>query len=209
MRRLVLIFLIAVPAFAQQPFDKLASDTMTIWRLPGMAVAIVQNDHVVYAKGFGVKGFGKSDPVTADTLFEIGSTTKAFTTTAMAMLVDDKKIDWDDPVRKHLDYFHLGDPCADSLVVLRDIVSHRTGLSRHDELWDNSPWSRDDILHRVANVKLAKPIRTTYQYNNIMFMAAGDVVASASKMTWDDFVRARIFQPLGMTRTRTSFMDWA
>src|SRR5207247_1118141 len=138
MRRLVLIFLIAVPALAQQPFDKLASDTMTTWRLPGMSVAIVQNDRVVYAKGFGVKEFGKSDPVTADTLFEIGSTTKPLTTTAMA-----------------------------------------------------------------------KPIRTTYQYNNIMFMAAGDVVASASKMTWDDFVRARIFQPLGMAQTRSLFADWA
>src|SRR5437667_170107 len=101
------------------------------------------------------------------------------------------------------------DSCADSLVTLRDIVSHRTGLSRHDELWDNSPWSRDEILHRIASVKLTKPLRTTYQYNNIMFMAAGDVVASASKMPWDDFVRTRVFEPLGMTRTRTAFADWA
>ena len=208
MRRFLLLALIAFPALAQQPFDKLSSDTMATWRLPGMAVAIVQNDRVIYLKGFGVKEFGKQDPVTADTLFEIGSTTKAFTTTAMAMLVDEKKIDWDDPVRQHLDYFHLADPCADSLVMLRDIVSHRTGLSRHDELWDNSPWSRDDILHRIASVKLTKPIRTAYQYNNIMFMAAGDVVASASKMTWDDFVRARIFQPLGMTHTRSLYADW-
>ena len=209
MRRIVLILFIAVPAFAQQPFDKLANDTITNWRLPGMAVAIVQNDRVVYLKGFGVKEFGKSDPITPDTLFEIGSTTKAFTSTAMAMLVDEKKIDWDDPVRKHLDYFHLEDPCADSIVTLRDIVSHRTGLSRHDELWDNSPWSREEILHRIASVKLSKPIRSTYQYNNIMFMAAGDVVAAAAKMPWDDFVRARIFQPLGMTHTRSLYSDWA
>src|SRR2546430_9587765 len=107
MHRIVFILLIAVPTFAQQPYDKLASDTMATWRLPGMAVAIVQNDRVIYAKAFGVKEFGKSDPVNVDTLFEIGSTTKAFTSTAMAMLVDEKKIDWDDPVRKHLDYFHL------------------------------------------------------------------------------------------------------
>src|SRR6202022_3795027 len=209
MRRFLVLLFVAFPVLGQQPFDKLASDTVTTWRLPGMAVAIVQNDRVIYLKGFGVKEFGKSDPVTADTLFQIGSTTKAFTTTAMAMLVDEKKLEWDDPVRMHLDYFRLADPCADSTVMLRDIVSHRTGLSRHDELWDNSPWSRDEILHRIASVKLTKPIRTTYQYNNIMFMAAGDVVASASKMPWDDFVRARIFQPLGMTRTRTAFADWA
>jgi CubicO group peptidase (beta-lactamase class C family) len=209
MRRVLFLFLIAVPSFAQQPYDKLAADTLTVWRFPGLAVAIVQNDRVIYAKGFGVKEVGKSDPVTADTLFQIGSTTKAFTTTAMALLVDEKKLDWDDPVRMHLDYFRLADPCADSTVMLRDIVSHRTGLSRHDELWDNSPWSRDEILHRIKSLKLTRPIRTAYQYNNIMFMAAGDVVASASKMPWDDFVRTRIFQPLGMTHTRTAFADWA
>ena len=209
MRRLLFVFLIAVPALAQQPFDKLAADAMVTWKFPGLAVAVVQNDRVVYAKGFGVKEFGKPDPVSPDTLFQIGSTTKAFTTTAMAMLVDEKKLEWDDPVRQHLDYFHLNDPCADSLVTLRDIVSHRTGLSRHDELWDNSPWTRYEILHRIASIKLTKPIRSAYQYNNIMFMAAGDVVASAAKMSWDDFVRTRIFQPLGMTHTRTAFADWA
>src|SRR4029077_14859011 len=100
-----------------------------------------QNDRVVYAKGFGVREIGKPDPVTADTLFEIASTTKAFTTAALAMLVDQKKLDWDDPVRKYVEYFHLADPCADSLVTVRDIVSHRTGLSRHDELWDYTDWS--------------------------------------------------------------------
>jgi CubicO group peptidase (beta-lactamase class C family) len=209
MRRFLFLIFIAAPAFSQQPFDKLASDTMTKWRFPGMAVAIVQNDRVIYAKGFGIKEIGKSDPVTADTLFQIGSATKAFTTTAMAMLADETKIDWDDPVRKHLAYFRLADSCADSTVILRDIVSHRTGLAHHDELWDNSPWTREEILHRISSLKLTKPIRTTFQYNNIMFMAAGDVVASVSKMSWDDFVRARIFQPLGMTHTRTAFADWA
>ena len=209
MRRFLLLFFIATPLYAQQPFDKLANDAMATWRFPGLAVAIVQNDRVIYAKGFGVKEVGKPDPITIDTLFEIGSTTKAFTTTAMAMLVDEKKLEWDDPVRQHLDYFHLSDPCADSLVTLRDIVTHRTGLSRHDELWDNSPWTREEILHRIGAVKLAKPIRSAYQYNNIMFMAAGDVVASASKMSWDDFVRTRIFQPLGMMHTRSLWSDWA
>ena len=210
MRRLLLLFsFVAVAASAQQPFDRLATDAMTFWKFPGLAVAVVQNDRVVYAKGFGVKEFGKNDPVSADTVFQIGSTTKAFTTTAMAMLADEKKLEWDDRVSQHIDYFRLADPCADSLVTLRDIVSHRTGLSRHDELWDNSPWSREEILHRIASVKLTKPIRSTYQYNNIMFMAAGEVVASAAKMSWDDFVRARIFQPLGMTHTRTAFADWA
>ena len=202
-------FFVAVSLAAQQNFDKLASDAMSAWRFPGMAVAVVQGDRVIYLKGFGVKEVGKTDRVSPDSLFQIGSTSKAFTTTAMAMLVDEKKLDWDDPVHKNLEYFHLADPCADSTVTLRDLVSHRTGLSRHDELWDNSPWTREEIIRRVGDVKLAKPIRTAYQYNNIMFIAAGEVVAAAAKTSWDDFVRARIFQPLGMTNTRTRFADWA
>src|SRR5437763_17021255 len=100
----------------------------------------------------------------------------------MAMLADERKLGWDDQVRQHLDYFHLSDACADGQANLRDLLSHRTGLSRHDELWDNSPLSRDEILHRVAGLRLSKPIRTAYQYNNIRFMAAGEVVAAAAKL---------------------------
>jgi CubicO group peptidase (beta-lactamase class C family) len=155
-----------------------------------------------------VREIGREGPVTPETLFEIASTTKAFTTTAMAMLVDEKKIAWDDPVRKYVEYFHLGDSCADSLVTLRDIVSHRTGLSRHDELWDYTDWSREQIIRSVGSVKLSKPFRSTYQYQNIMFALAGEVVAAAAKMPWEEFVRSRIFQPLGMSGTRVSFADW-
>jgi CubicO group peptidase (beta-lactamase class C family) len=202
------LFLFTLVATGQN-FDKAARDAAAAWQFPALAVAVVQDDKVIFVKAYGVKEIGKAEPVTADSLFQIGSTTKAFTTTAMAMLVDEKKLDWDDSVRHHIDYFRLADPCADSLVTLRDIVSHRTGLSRHDELWDNSPLSRQEILHRVAAIKPSRPIRAAYQYNNIMFMAAGDVVAAASKSTWDDFVRTRIFEPLGMTSTRTAFADWA
>src|ERR1041385_8487323 len=201
---LVVVF-VSLAAVAQN-FDKDAREAMATWQLPALAVAVVQDGKVTFVKAYGVKEVGKPEPVSVDTLFQIGSTTKAFTTTAMAMLVDEKKLDWDDPVRQHLPYFRLSDPCAE--VTLRDIVSHRTGLSRHDELWDNSALTRDDILHRVAGLKLSKPTRTAYQYNNIMFMAAGEVVAAASKTSWDAFVRTRIFEPLGMTHTRTAFADW-
>src|SRR5438105_13139354 len=200
-----------VPALAVAQFsdvDKMASDTMRIWQVPGLAVAIVQNDHVVYMKGFGVRELGKPDPVTPDTLFEIASTTKAFTATALAMLVDQKKLDWDDPVRKYVDYFHLADPCADSLVTVRDIVSHRTGLSRHDELWDYTEWPREKLIRSIGSVKLSKPFRSAYQYQNIMFALAGEVVASASKTPWETFVRNNIFEPLGMKNTRVSMAEW-
>ncbi|MEO8034719.1 MAG: serine hydrolase [Acidobacteriota bacterium] len=188
--------------------DRIVNDAMKAWHVPGVAVAIVQNDRVVYVKGYGVRESGATLPVTPDTLFPIASTTKAFTTTAMAMLIDEKNMQWDDPVRKHLEYFHMADPCADSMVTLRDIVSHRTGFSRHDELWDGTTWSSEDVLRHAGDLKLSAPFRTTYQYQNIMFIAAGRAVAAASKMSWADFVRTRIFEPLGMTHTRIGLADY-
>ena len=179
--------------------DRLSTDAVAAFRLPAAAVAVVKDDRVIYLKGFNA---------TPDTLFQIASTSKAFTTTAMAMLVDEKKMSWDDPVRKHLPYFQLADSCADSIVTLRDLVSHRTGLSRHDELWDYGPWTREEIIRRMATVELTKPIRTAYQYNNIMFMTAGETVAAASGMAWEDFVRTRIFEPLGMSHTAISEEAW-
>ncbi|HSP16611.1 MAG TPA: serine hydrolase [Thermoanaerobaculia bacterium] len=204
MRRTFALFLLLSPSlFAQSidsaAVDRLVRDTMSRWEVPAMSVAVVQNDRVTYIKGFGA---------TPDTLFQIGSTTKAFTTTAMAMLVDEKKMSWDDPVRKYLEYFHLSDPCADATVTLRDIVSHRSGLSRHDEIWDYTDLSREEIIRRMATVKLSKPIRGAYQYNNIMFMTAGEAVASAAKMPLSAFVKTRIFDPLGMRETVISEADW-
>jgi CubicO group peptidase (beta-lactamase class C family) len=209
MRRFTFLFFVAAPLLAQQPnFDTLATSTLSSWKVPGLAVVVVQNDRVVYMNAFGVREVGKSDPVTPDTLFEIASDTKAFTATAIAMLADQKKLDWDDPVHKYVEYFHLDDPCADSMVTVRDITSHRTGLSRHDELWDYTDWTREQVIRSVGSVKLNKSFRSTYQYQNIMFALAGEVVAGAAKMPWEDFVRTRIFEPLGMTRSRISFADW-
>ncbi|MGZ7039231.1 MAG: serine hydrolase, partial [Thermoanaerobaculia bacterium] len=118
------------------------------------------------------------------------------------------KMSWDDPVRKYVGYFHLDDPCADSLVTLRDIVSHRTGLSRHDELWDNTALTREQVIRAVGQVKLSKPFRSTYQYQNIMFITAGEAVAAASGVPWNDFVRTRIFQPLGMNDTAITLAEF-
>ena len=209
MRRTFIALFLLFPTLAFAQYDDLAQKTMAAWKLPGMAVAVVQNDRVIYLKAFGVRDAATNAPMTPDTLIEIASTTKAFTTTAMAMLVDEKKLRWDDPVRKHIEYFHLGDPCADAQVTLRDIVSHRTGLSRHDELWDYNPdATREQIIRSIADVKLTKPFRSAYQYQNIMFSTAGEAVASAAKMPWQEFMRTRVFEPIGMTRTRVSLADF-
>ena len=212
LRLFVSLLVVSLPLAAQRvdtaAIDRLAARTMEAWRLPGMAVAVVKDDRVIYAKGFGVREIETDAAVTADTLFQIASTSKAFTTTAMAMLVDQKKMSWDDAVREHIPYFRLSDPCADSLVTLRDIVSHRTGLKRHDELWDYTTWSREEVVRRAGSVDLNRPFRTTYQYQNIMFMAAGEAVASAAGMPWEQFVSERIFTPLGMKNSVVVEADW-
>lgn len=188
--------------------DRIMNEAIRAWRIPGAAVAIVMDDRVVYAHGYGVRESGSALPVTADTLFPIASTSKAFTTTAMAMLVDEKKMSWDDPVRKRLPYFRLSDACADSMVTLRDIVSHRTGLTRHDELWDDTTWSSEEVIRHAGSVKPGAPFRTTYQYQNIMFIAAGEAVAAAAGMPWSEFVRRRIFEPIGMSHTVTTLQPY-
>ncbi len=215
MRRPLFLFaalLTAVTLHAQAldpaAVDRIAADALTAWHAPGLAVAVVLDDRVVLAKGYGVADLGTNKPVTADTLFEIASATKAFTATAMAMLVDDKKLDWDDPVRKHLPWFRVADPNTDALLTLRDLVSHRSGLGRHDELWDLTSMSRDELLHRVIALPPARPIRTGYIYNNLMFVAAGESVAAAAGTPWEDFIRTRIFTPLGMTHSRITFAEW-
>jgi CubicO group peptidase (beta-lactamase class C family) len=194
--------------FEQAAVDRLVAAAMKQWQLPGLAVAIVDHDRVVALKGYGVKTVGGNDLVSPDTRFQIGSTTKAFTTALMAMLVEEGKMRWDDPVRAHLEYFRLSDPCADSLVTLRDLVSHRTGLAEHDELWDDSPWSREEVIRRVATLPLARPFRSRYGYNNILLMAAGDAAASAAKMPWEALVRERLLAPLGMTETGVREAEW-
>jgi CubicO group peptidase (beta-lactamase class C family) len=185
-------------AVDQAALDAVMSDAMKSWQTPGAAIVVVRGDEVVYLKGFGVRDVKSKQPVTPDTVFAIGSTTKAFTTAAMAILVDEGRMNWDDAVRKHLPYFRLSDPLANEGVTLRDIVSHRTGLTRHDLLWYNSPWSREEIIKRVGHVPLSYPFRTAFQYQNIMFLAAGQAVAATAGMTFEEFVQRRIFDPLGM-----------
>ncbi|HVG24549.1 MAG TPA: serine hydrolase [Thermoanaerobaculia bacterium] len=188
--------------------DRLMNETMRAWQIPGASIAIVQNDQVVFLKGYGTKELGGKEAVTPDTLFQIASTTKAFTSTSLAMLASDKKLDFDDPVRKHVPYFRLSDMCADQAVTLRDIVSHRTGLSRHDELWDDTALTREDVIRALSNIALTKPFRSAYQYQNITFITAGEAVAHAAGMSWDDFVKTRIFAPLKMTNTVTTDAAW-
>ena len=203
LRKLFIVLLLQAAALAQSidraAVDRIMQGALAAWRVPGAAIAIVKGDEMLYSKGCGVRERGEARPVTPETLFAIGSTSKAFTTTAMAMLVDEGKMAWDDPVRKHVEFFRLSDPLADRNVTLRDLVSHRTGLSRNDALWYGTPWGREEIIRRIGLVQLTQPFRSTWQYQNIMFLTAGYAVGMASKSTWEEFVQKRIFDPLGIS----------
>jgi CubicO group peptidase (beta-lactamase class C family) len=188
----------AAEPFDPKPVDALVKQALKAWNVPGAAVAIVRNGEVSYLKGHGLREVVGKDPVTPDTLFPIASCTKAFTTTAMAILVDEGKLRWDDPVRKHVPFFRLSDPLANREVTLRDLVCHRTGLAGHDLLWYRSPWSQEEVIRRAGLLPLDRPFRSAFQYQSTMFTAAGLAVASAAKTPWADFVQKRLFDPLEM-----------
>jgi CubicO group peptidase (beta-lactamase class C family) len=182
----------------------LVEEALKAFEVPGAAVALVKDDRVVYLKGHGVLEIGGDKAVTPDTLFAIASVTKAFTATAVGLLVDGGKMAWDDPVRQHLDYFRLADPLASEQATLRDLLCHRTGLGGHAELHYDTPWGREEIIRRIGRVQLSKSFRSTWQYQNIMYAAAGQAVAATAKSSWEDVVQKHLFAPLGMTRANFS-----
>ena len=194
--------------------DEIVNQALEDFRVPGAAVAVVVGDEI-YVNGYGLRESGKPARVSPNTLFGIGSLTKAFTTTAMAMLVDEGVISWQDHPRKYLPEFKLNDPLADSSVTLRDLVTHRTGLAGHDLLWSGAPWDLRETIRRAGELPLEAPFRTRYIYNNIMYNAAGLAAAEAAGMPWQDLIRQRILRPLdmkGVCFTRSEAMaspDWA
>jgi CubicO group peptidase (beta-lactamase class C family) len=188
----------AAPALDAAAVDGIVQEALHAWQVPGVAVAVVRGDAVVYLKGFGVKALDGPEPVTPDTVFPLASCTKAFTTAAMAMLADEGKMGWDDAVRKHVPFFHLSDPEADAQVTLRDLVSHRTGLGSHEFLWYRSPWGREEVIRRIGRVPLKNPFRSTFLYQTTMFTTAGHAVELTSGQKWESFIRERLFEPLRM-----------
>ena len=214
--RLVLLSLAgaaAAPALAKpKPAPPLAGLDVYVARamkefdVPGMAVAVVKDGQVVLAKGYGVRRAGEPAPVDADTLFGIASNTKAFTCAALSILVEEGKLAWDDPVTKHLPEFQMYDPWVSREVTVRDLVTHRAGLGLGGGdlmWWPPTTFTRREIVRGIRFVKPASSFRSRYAYNNVTFVAAGEVVGAAAGTSWDDFVRDRILAPLGMSRTTT------
>jgi len=186
--------------------DEYYMKALADWGVPGMAIAIVKDDSVIFAKGFGVREIGKPERVDPNTLFAIASNTKAFTAAALAILVDEGKIKWDDKVIKYLPWFQLYDPYVTYNMTIRDLLSHRSGLATFsgDLLWYGTSYSREEVIKRARFLKPKYGFREKFGYSNIMFLAAGEIVQVVSGQTWDDFVSERIFNPLRMGRTNTT-----
>jgi CubicO group peptidase (beta-lactamase class C family) len=192
-----------MPDLTQQLRDFI-NESLDLWKAPGIGVGVVRGNEVLLCEGFGLRDREGGQPVTPNSLFAIGSCSKAFTTFDLGLLVDEGKLDWDRPLRDFLPTFQLNDPLASQRITARDIVSHRVGLPRHDLVWYNSPLSRQQIFERLRYLELNKDIRQTFQYNNLMFMAAGVLIQHLSGLSWEDFTRQRVFEPLGMTRSNFS-----
>jgi len=171
--------------------------------IPGMAAIIVKDDEVILLKGFGHADLETHRPVDPDTVFAIGSTTKAMTSAIIGMLVDEGVMSWDDPVRRHLPELAIGDEEVANLVTVRDLLSHRTGLGRTDLLWAGGSADPATILEAISRAELRKPFRDHFQYNNVAYLAAGEVSARAAGMTWQELIRTRLLDPLGMSSAST------
>jgi CubicO group peptidase (beta-lactamase class C family) len=197
----------AAAAHAQDYVDNVVERARKEFDVPGIAVAIVKDGNVVLAKGYGVRKMGDPAPVTPQSLFRIASNTKAFTAAALAILVDEKRIRWDDPVTQYLPAFQMYDPYVTREMTIRDLLTHRSGLGLGAGdlmFFPPSDLSREEIIRRLRFIKPATSFRTTYAYDNLLYLLAGQIIPAVTGRSWDDFVTDRIFKPLGMTNSFTS-----
>lgn len=178
--------------------DSYVAQAVKDWRATGLAIAVVKDGRIVFEKGYGVREVNKPAPFDTTTLSAIASTTKAMTAAAMGMLVDEGKVKWDDPVTKYLPSFQLYDPYVTREITVRDLLTHRAGLGNADYLWALSDLPADEMINKLRLIKPAYSLRSSFIYQNVMYVTAGQVIATASGMPWDRFIQTRIFDPIGM-----------
>src|SRR6266568_4172893 len=187
--------------------DAFVTRSMKTFDVPGLAMAIVKDGKVLMAKGYGVRKMGESAPVDENTLFGIGSNTKAFTTATLATLVDEGKISWDDKVYERLPGFAMYDPYVSHEMTIRDLLTHRSGmgLGEGDLLfWPHTTFTREEIIYKLRFMKPASSFRSHYAYDNLLYMTAGQIIPAVTGTSWDDYVRQRIFAPLGMNHSNVT-----
>ncbi len=226
MKRLTLpvLLLIALALFATTPglmaqapnkdvlkklgdFDAYMAKILKDWNAPGIGVGIVVGDKLVFAKGYGYRDYGKKLPYTPTTLHQIASNTKLFTAVAAGFLVDEGKLTWDKPVRESVPTITFYNDQLNNTVTLRDMLAHRTGITRHDTIWYQSAFSRKELFDRIKDLEPTAPLRQTFLYNNLMYAGVGYLIELQSGKTWEDNVRERLFGPLKMSSSGFSIAD--
>jgi len=183
---------------------------MKLFDVPGIAIAVVKDGKVIAARGFGVRKLGAPEKVDAKTLFEVASNSKAFTAAALAMLVDEGKLAWDDPVTKHLPDFQMYDAYVTHEMTVRDLLTHRSGLGlgAGDLLWwPTTNFSTDEIIHKLRFIAPSTSFRSSYAYDNLLYIVAGKIIAAKSGKTWGETIHERILAPVGMATTTTSLAE--
>jgi len=188
-------------------FDAYMQQTLKDWNTPGVGVGIVVGDKLVFAKGYGYRDHEKKLPFTTKTMQPIASNSKLFTAVAAGMLVEEGKLVWDKPIRDSVPEIQFYNDQLNSNVTLRDMLSHRTGVTRHDLIWFKSPFTREELFEKLKYLEPQEPMRTTFLYNNLMFAAVGQIIKIKSGKKWEDFVRERIFTPLDMSTTCYTIAD--
>lgn len=190
-----------------QGFDAYMEKTLKDWNAPGVGVGIVVGDKLVFAKGYGYRDYGAKLPFTPTTLCPIASNSKLFTAVAAGMLVDEGKLTWDKPVRESVRSIEFYNDQLNNSITLRDMLSHRTGITRHDTIWYKSDFTRKQLFERLKYLEPSQPMREVFLYNNMMYASAGYIVELESGKTWEEFVRERIFKPLDMKGTVYTIAD--
>jgi CubicO group peptidase (beta-lactamase class C family) len=188
-------------------FDAYMEQTLKDWNTPGIGVGIVVNDKLVFAKGYGYRDYEKKLPFTPATLCQIASNSKLFTAVAAGMLVEEGKLTWDKPVRESVPTIQFYNDQLNNNVTLRDMLSHRTGVTRHDSIWFRSPFTRKELFDKLKFLEPQEPMRETFLYNNLMYAAAGNIIELKSGKSWEQFVRERILAPLDMKTTTYSISE--
>lgn len=192
-------------------FDKYVNKVLQTFEVPGLAIAVVKDGKVLLSKGYGIRELGTADAVDEHTLFPIASNSKAFTGTALALLVEEGKLEWDAPVIQYLPGFRLADPYVTKEISIRDLLVHRSGIAPYaGDLMQFPPttFSREEIVHKLRFLPLTSSFRSTYAYDNVLYLVAAEVIKAVSGQEWEDFIRDRIFKKVGMNESISKFSEF-
>lgn len=205
-----------LPTFAQKPntnklksIDKEIEQLLEDWKVPGVAIAVVNKDEILYTKGFGYANLEKKTLVDANTLFDIGSCTKAFTATLLGQMQYLGDVDFDKPVTRYLPKLEFYNDELNNGVTIKDLITHQTGIARHDYLWELFPAAtQDSMLAKIKHMKPSAHLREKAIYNNVMYGVQGAIIEQLTDSTWEENLHAKIFKPLGMERTVSNRKDF-